>query len=206
MSGAFAPAATGTSVRPAISTMRRALVSVSSSGTFPATGVMASIFNSGERMASSSTNASSTPGSVSMMTRKGSPAGCSGSATMACARRVKALAANPAAEVVTNWRRVMGKDLPSEFIWLPWFSGKRRKLSALDNRNVGAPSNFQQPERFLFHPLVAADGSDAQDVESIRLEKDQNRLHVGRSRPTRILIHDHFNLLAVQVIRRRHQH
>src|SRR5437879_11221368 len=59
MSGAFAPAATGMSVRPAISTIRSAFGSVSSSGTFPATGVMASIFNSGERMASSSANASS---------------------------------------------------------------------------------------------------------------------------------------------------
>src|SRR5436309_3608422 len=125
----------------------------------------------------------------------------------------------PGPECRRRARRPIGKIAPAALIaelaiesfpaFAFFFGVKQRKLSALDNRNVGAPSNFQQPERalgFLFHPLVAADGSDAQDVESIRLEKDQNRLHVGRSRPTRILIHDHFNLLTVQVIRRRHQH
>ena len=58
-------------MRPAISTMRKALGRPSSSGTFPATGVMPSIFSSGDRMASSKASASSTPGSVSMITRKG---------------------------------------------------------------------------------------------------------------------------------------
>src|SRR5207244_3540366 len=106
----------------------------------------------------------------------------------------------PGPECRRRARRPIGKIAPAALIaelaiesfpaFAFFFGVKQRKLSALDNRNVGAPSNFQQPERalgFLFHPLVAADGSDAQDVESIRLEKDQNRLHVGRSRPTRIL-------------------
>ena len=119
--GARAPAATGISVRPAISTMRKAFGSVRSSGTFPATGVMASIFSSGERMASKSARASSTPGSVSMMTRKGPrpvsrpdfPSdlpcsdGCPANAPPALAPWVKPLAAKTAADDATNWRRVI---------------------------------------------------------------------------------------------------
>ena len=93
-------------MRPAISTMRNALGSVSSSGTFPATVVMASIFNSGERMASSNARASSTPGSVSMMTLKGPPA-AAGLEPEASPSRAKLLAAKVAAEDVTNSRRVI---------------------------------------------------------------------------------------------------
>ena len=122
-SGARAPAATGISVRPAISTMRNAFGSVRSSGTFPATGVMASIFSSGDRIASKSARASSTPGSVSMITRAGPrtvpapvfPSDCPCSdglpATVLAplAPRAKPLVAKTAAEDVTNCRRVMGK-------------------------------------------------------------------------------------------------
>ena len=113
--GALAPGATGMSVRPAISTIRKALGRPSSSGTFPATGVMPSIFNSGERMASSKARASSTPGSVSMITRKGPRSVRSADGLCSDARAASATgeklavtlpAAIAAAEVVTNWRRV----------------------------------------------------------------------------------------------------
>src|SRR4029077_1689127 len=109
--GVFAPAATGMSVRPAISTMRKAFGSVNSSGTLPATGVIPSIFNSGERMASSSAKASSTPGSVSMMTRDGLElVGRCPPSTGICSRERpsadKAPATTVAADDATNWRRV----------------------------------------------------------------------------------------------------
>src|SRR5581483_7709765 len=61
------------SLRPAISRSRRALGRVRSSGTLPATGVIASTCSSGDRSASRIARASSTPGSVSMMTRRGAP-------------------------------------------------------------------------------------------------------------------------------------
>jgi len=69
--GRSAPAATGISVRPATSSSRSALGSVSSSGTLPATGVRASTFSSGEFSARKMASASSVPGSVSIMTRRG---------------------------------------------------------------------------------------------------------------------------------------
>ena len=75
LSGGRAPAATGISVRPAISTIRNAFDTVRSRGTFPATAVIASIFNSGERMAKSKASASSTPGSVSMITLRDAVSG-----------------------------------------------------------------------------------------------------------------------------------
>ena len=81
-SGTLAPAATGISVRPAISTMRMAFGRVNSRGTFPDTAVMASIFSSGDRMANSNANASSTPVSVSRMTRDGADAVCGSSAPL----------------------------------------------------------------------------------------------------------------------------
>jgi len=45
-----------------------------------------------------------------------------------------------------------------------FFAVKQRKLSALYDRHVGAPSNLQHAERvqrLFFHPLIAADGGDA---------------------------------------------
>src|SRR5579864_8951934 len=99
------------SVRPAISTMRNAFGSVNSSGTLPATGVIPSIFNSGERMASSSAKASSTPGSVSMMTRDGlelvGRSAAAGVCSWARAAGDTEAATTAAAEDVTNCRRVI---------------------------------------------------------------------------------------------------
>src|SRR5580692_7401474 len=69
--GVAAPAATGMSVRPAISTRRSALGRVSERGTLPQTGVTASTWSSGERRARKMAMASSTPGSVSRMMRWG---------------------------------------------------------------------------------------------------------------------------------------
>src|SRR6516225_9415011 len=98
------------SVRPAISTMRNAFGSVNSSGTLPATGVIPSIFNSGERMASSRAKASSTPGSVSMITRDGLElvGRCAASTGICSTERPsadKAPATTAAADDATNWRR-----------------------------------------------------------------------------------------------------
>src|ERR1700757_1686852 len=99
------------SVRPAISTMRNAFGSVNSSGTLPATGVIPSIFNSGERMASSSAKASSTPGSVSMMTRDGLELVGRSAAANVCswprAAGDNEPATTAAADDATNWRRVI---------------------------------------------------------------------------------------------------
>ena len=81
-----------------------------------------------------------------------------------------------------------------------FFRVQQRELSSLNNANIGAPGNFQQAQRtlsFFFHPLVSADRGDAQHIEFIRLQKNQNGLHVGRGWSARILIHNHFNLLGV---------
>ena len=65
-SGRAAPAATGTSSRPASASTRRALRVVVSSGWLPATVVSASNSTSGLASASRMAIASSTPGSQSM--------------------------------------------------------------------------------------------------------------------------------------------
>src|SRR5258708_36550136 len=59
------------SVRPAISTRRRAFGRVRDRGTLPQTGVTASTRSSGERRARKMAMASSTPGAVSRMMRGG---------------------------------------------------------------------------------------------------------------------------------------
>src|SRR6266478_901060 len=138
--------------------MRKAFGNVRSSGTFPATGVMASIFSSGERMASNSARASSTPGSVSMMTRNGlrpEPGpdfpsdlpcadGCPGGAPPVLVPKANPLVAKTAADEVTNWRRVMQENscfeptcalllkfrLESRLAWL--FRGPRRLRHQFD--------------------------------------------------------------------------
>src|SRR5581483_5657482 len=120
--GAFAPAATGMSVRPAISTMRSAFGSVNSSGTLPATGVMPSIFSSGERMASNSASASSTPGSVSIMTREAPPlVRCSGVPAPCVAPRAKVLTAKVAADAVTKSRRLIREKSLSDGMFVSLF-------------------------------------------------------------------------------------
>src|SRR5438876_353229 len=95
--------------------MQRAMGRASSSETFPATGVMHSIFNSGERIASNSARASSTPGSVSMMTRDGARAGWLDS-PKANALGVKLLAIKALVEDVTNSRRVNVKAFFLDFM------------------------------------------------------------------------------------------
>src|SRR5579864_8364076 len=112
------------SSRPAISTMRRAFGRVRSSGTLPATGVMPSIFSSGDRIASRSANASSTPGSVSTMTLRFPPAGSSAivrglSVASVATGLLSAVSARPDAEVATNSRRVIPEFFISELMHSP---------------------------------------------------------------------------------------
>ena len=121
------------SVRPAISTRRSAFGSVSSSGTFPATGVIPSIFNSGERMASSRASASSTPGSVSMMTRKGPRLAESDPNISGVVEDAKALAIAAAPEEVTNCRRVTPNSFVDSMIALKVATPNRRTGTRLSN-------------------------------------------------------------------------
>src|SRR5271170_2276760 len=89
--GVAAPPATGTSVRPVSSTMRRVFGRVKARGTLPATAVTASILSSGERRASRMAMASSTPVSQSRMMRRGAAA-ASENVGRVLASRVAALA------------------------------------------------------------------------------------------------------------------
>ena len=103
--------------------MRSAFGRVSSSGTFPATAVIPSILSSGERIASSRANASSTPGSVSMMTRDWpGEAGVVSRLDSALELGVSPANASPAAEVATKSRRVMSDGLFMKSI--PLFFGQ----------------------------------------------------------------------------------
>ena len=54
-------------------------------------------------------------------------------------------------------------------------------------------SHAQDVLGFLFHPLVAADGGDAEHVELLRLQEDEYRLLVAGSRAASILVDDHFD-------------
>ena len=75
------------------------------------------------------------------------------------------------------------------------------KLGARDHWDVGAAGDFHQAQGalgFFFHPLIAANSRDAQHVELIRLQKDQDRLHIGGGRTARVLINDDFNFLCLQ--------
>jgi hypothetical protein len=86
---------------------------------------------------------------------------------------------------------------------LTFFLGvDQRKFSPFRDRNVSAAGNFQQPQRTLrlfLHPLISADRGNAQHVKLVSLQKNQDRLHVGRSRPSRILVDDNFDFLRLQV-------
>src|SRR6201987_831300 len=120
------------SVRPAISTMRNAFGSVNSSGTLPATGVIPSIFNSGERMASSSAKASSTPGSVSMMTRDGLE-----------------LVGRSAAANVCSWPRAVGDNEPATTAAAEDVTNCRRVINFRSESMSQAPELFRIVRRLL---------------------------------------------------------
>ncbi len=110
-----------------------------------------------------------------------------------------------------NISRPLGEVAPASFVTelavesfpsLRLFFGiEKRELGALYDRDVSTPGDFQQPQStlgFFLHPLVAAHRRDAQDVKPVRLQENQNGLHIGRGRPARILIDDDFDLLRLE--------
>jgi len=50
--------------------------------------------------------------------------------------------------------------------------------------------------RLFFYPLIAADGSDAEDIELFRLEEDEQRLLVAGAGAAGVLIDDDFDFLG----------
>src|SRR6267378_52698 len=176
MRGALAPAATGMLVRPAISTSRSALGRVKSNGTFPATGVMASIVNSGERIASSNARASSTPGSVSMMTREGPrPVTACPKATS----RTKPLAMTTAADDVTNRRRVMLASRFDSMIFPFLFFG--------DGQNTPRVSRSPEKQTLLSWSWRLGHEFDVEIVQlrRVHIELNGSQPLVGRKRGSR---------------------
>jgi hypothetical protein len=96
-------------------------------------------------------------------------------------------------------------ELPVEsFPALGLFLGiQQRELRALHDGNVSAARDFKQPQRalrFFLYPLIAAYGGDAQNVELVRLEKNQYGLHVGCRWTARVLIDDDLDSLRCQGI------
>ena len=83
---------------------------------------------------------------------------------------------------------------------LGFFLGiEQGKLGALDDRDVGAAGNFYQTQDVLglfLHPLVAADGGDAEDVELFRLQEDQDGLLVAGAGAAGVLVDDDFDFLG----------
>ncbi len=83
---------------------------------------------------------------------------------------------------------------------LGFFLGiEQRELRALNHGNVGALGDFQHAQRVLglfFHPLIAADGGDAQDVKFLGLEKDKKGLLIAGTGPARVLVDDDLDFLG----------
>src|SRR3984893_5192639 len=88
------------------------------------------------------------------------------------------------------------KSLPA----LGLFLGiKQKELGSLDHEDICSPSDFQQAQdvlRLFLHPLVAADGGDAEHVKLLRLEEDENGLLVAGTGPAGVLVDDDFDLLG----------
>ena len=80
-----------------------------------------------------------------------------------------------------------------------FFGVDQRKFRTLVDRHVGAIGNLQQAQhvlRFFLDPLISADGSDAEHVKLLRLQKDEDSLLVAGSRAARVLIDDDFDVLG----------
>ena len=61
------------------------------------------------------------------------------------------------------------------------------------------PRNLQHAQHvlgFFFHPLVAADRGDTENVKLVRLEKNQNGLLVAGSGTAGVLVDDDFDFLG----------
>ncbi len=84
---------------------------------------------------------------------------------------------------------------------LGFFLGiEQGEFGALDHRNIGAPGNFRHAQDvlgFFFHPLVAADGGDAEDFKLVRLQENQNGLLVAGAGAAGVLVDDDFDFLGV---------
>ena len=83
---------------------------------------------------------------------------------------------------------------------LGFFLGiEQGEFGALDHRDVGALGNLQHAQhvlRLFFHPLVAADRGDAENVKFVRLQENQNGLLVAGSGPAGVLVDDDFDFLG----------
>jgi hypothetical protein len=118
----------------------------------------------------------------------------------------------PGAESRRSVFRTIGEIAPAAFVAelavqsFPalglFFRVEEWELGTLDDRDIGAAGDFEEPQGalgFLFHPLVAADGGDPQHLELVRLQKNEDRLHIGCGRPACVLIDDDLDLLRLQL-------
>src|SRR6266436_8488948 len=83
---------------------------------------------------------------------------------------------------------------------LGFFLGiEQGKFSTLDYGNVRALRNLHHTKRMLglfLHPLVAADGGDAENVEFVRLQKNQDGLLVAGAGAASVLVDDDLDSLG----------
>src|SRR4029077_5126328 len=83
---------------------------------------------------------------------------------------------------------------------LGFFLGiEQGKFSTLDYRNVRALRNLRHTKRMLglfLHPLIAAHGGDAEDVEFVRLQKNQDGLLVAGAGTASVLVDDDLDSLG----------
>ena len=79
-----------------------------------------------------------------------------------------------------------------------FFGVEQRKVGALDNGDVGASGNLEQAQhmlRLFLHPLIAADGGDAEDIKFLRLQEDEQGLLIAGAGAAGVLIDDDFDFL-----------
>ena len=73
------------------------------------------------------------------------------------------------------------------------------ELCSFVHRDIGAAGDLQESQdvlRLFLHPLIAADGGDAEDVELLRLQEYENGLLVAGSGAAGVLIDDDFDFLG----------
>ena len=80
------------------------------------------------------------------------------------------------------------------------FLGVEQRIDGpLVDGNVGAIRDFEQAQhmlRLFLHPLISADGGDAEDVKLLGLQEHENRLLVAGSGTPSVLVDDDFDFLG----------
>ena len=69
----------------------------------------------------------------------------------------------------------------------------------MNHWNIGSLRNLRHPKdvlRLFFHPLVATDSSDAENIKPVRLQENENGLLIAGTGPAGVLVNDDFDFLG----------